>query len=53
MHLGELVMSLTKYKVGSLLETVDERNNLGIRDFYGVNIDKEFMPTAANTTGLD
>lgn len=53
MHLGELVMSLTKYKVGSLLETVDERNNLGIREFYGVNIDKEFMPTAANTTGLD
>lgn len=53
MHLGELVMSLIKYKVGSLLETVDERNNLGIREFYGVNIDKEFMPTAANTTGLD
>ena len=53
MHLGGLDMNLTKYKVGSLLETVDERNNLGIRDFYGVNIDKEFMPTAANTTGLD
>lgn len=53
MHLGGLVMSLTKYKVGNLLETVDERNNLGIREFYGVNIDKEFMPTAANTTGLD
>lgn len=53
MHLGGLGMSLTKYKVGSLLETVDERNDLGIRDFYGVNIDKEFMPTAANTTGLD
>lgn len=53
MHLGGLGMNWTKYKVGSLLETVDERNNLGIRDFYGVNIDKEFMPTAANTTGLD
>lgn len=53
MHLGGLVMSLIKYKVGDLLETVDERNNLGIREFYGVNINKEFMPTAANTTGLD
>lgn len=53
MHLGGLGMKLTKYKLGSLLETVDERNNLGIREFYGINIDKEFMPTAANTTGLD
>lgn len=53
MHLGGLGMKLTKYKLGSLLEPVDERNNLGIREFYGVNIDKEFMPTAANTTGLD
>ena len=53
MHLGGLGMKLTKYKLGNLLEPVDERNNLGIREFYGVNIDKEFMPTAANTTGLD
>lgn len=53
MHLGGLGMKLTTYKLGSLLETVDERNNLGIREFYGINIDKEFMPTAANTTGLD
>lgn len=53
MHLGGLGMKLTKYKLRSLLETVDERNNLGIREFYGVNIDKEFMPTAANTIGLD
>ena len=33
MHLGGLGMKLTKYKLGSLLETVDERNNLGIREF--------------------
>lgn len=53
MHLGGLDMGLTKYKIGELIEIVDERNNLGIRDFYGVNINKEFMPTVANTEGLD
>lgn len=26
-------MGLTKYKIGELIEIVDERNNLGIRDF--------------------
>lgn len=46
-------MALNKYKLGDLIEVVDERNNLGIRDFYGININKEFMPTAANTEGLD
>lgn len=46
-------MGLTKYKIGDLIEIVDERNNLGIRDFYGINIKKEFMPTVANTEGLD
>ena len=46
-------MVLNKYKLGDLIEIVDERNNLGIRDFYGININKEFMPTAANTEGLD
>lgn len=46
-------MGLTKYKLGDLIGTVDERNDIGIRDFCGVNIHKEFMPTAANTEGLD
>lgn len=46
-------MALTKYKLGELIEVVDERNNLGIREFFGININKEFMPTAANTEGLD
>ena len=46
-------MALTKYKIGQLVTIVDERNNLGIRDFYGININKEFMPTVANTEGLD
>ena len=46
-------MALTKYKIGKLISIVDERNNLEIRKFYGINIDKEFMPTVANTEGLD
>lgn len=46
-------MALTKYKIGDLVSIVDERNNLGIREFFGININKEFMPTVANTEGLD
>ena len=46
-------MGLIKYKIGELIEIVDERNNLGIRDFFGININKEFMPTVANTEGLE
>ncbi len=46
-------MALTKVRLGNLIEPIDERNDLGIREFYGVNINKEFMPTAANTEGLD
>ena len=46
-------MGLSKYKIGDLISVVDERNMEGGRDFYGVNINKEFMPTAANTDGLN
>lgn len=46
-------MALTKYKIGELISVVDERNDLGIMDFYGININKEFMLTFANTEGLD
>lgn len=46
-------MTLTKYKIGDLISVVDERNDMGIREFYGININKEFMPTVANTEGLD
>lgn len=46
-------MSLTKYRIGDLISVVDERNDIGIREFYGININKEFMPTFANTEGLD
>ncbi|APQ99543.1 type I restriction modification DNA specificity domain protein [Clostridium botulinum] len=46
-------MGLTKCKIGELVSIVDERNLAGIREFYGININKEFMPTIANTEGLD
>lgn len=46
-------MALTKCKIGQLISVVDERNSYGITAFYGINIRKEFMPTAANTDGLD
>lgn len=46
-------MALNKYKLGELVTLVDERNCLGIREFYGINIHKEFMLTVANTDTLD
>lgn len=49
----ELAMKLTKYKIRDLIKTVDELNYIGIKDFFGININKEFMPTMAKTEGLD
>ena len=46
-------MALTKYKLGELIELVDERNSDGLRNFHGVNIEKEFMPTVADTSTLN
>ena len=46
-------MALTKYKLGELIELVDERNSEGLRNFHGVNIEKEFMPTVADTSTLN
>ena len=46
-------MVLSKYRIGQLIEPIDERNTYGITDFYGLNINKDFMPTVANTEGLD
>lgn len=46
-------MALIKYKLGELIELVDERNSYGLRNFHGVNIDKEFMLTVADTSMLD
>jgi type I restriction enzyme S subunit len=49
----EVLMAWKKYKLGELIELCDERNTEGITEFYGININKEFMPTVANTEGLD
>lgn len=46
-------MALTKYKIGELISACDERNSFGLTNFHGLNINKEFMPTVANTEGLD
>lgn len=46
-------MGLTNYKLGDLISVCDERNSFGIRVFNGLNINKEFMPTVANTKGLE
>ena len=46
-------MAVKKYKLGELISVVDERNASGIKDFYGININKEFMPTVADTLDLD
>lgn len=53
MRLGGLDMALNRYKIGSLIKIVDERNSYGIKAFYGININKEFMLTVANTEGLN
>ena len=53
MLLKVLDMGLNRYRLGSLITPVDERNTFGYRDFHGINIHKEFMPTVANTEGLD
>lgn len=42
------------YKLGELIELCDERNTDGkYTNFCGLNIDKDFMPTVADTNGLD
>lgn len=46
-------MGLRKYKINELISVCDERNSYGYTNFSGLNINKEFMPTWANTEGLD
>lgn len=46
-------MALTKHKIGELVSLIDERNSYGLTSFYGINKDKAFMPTVADTTDLD
>src|SRR5215469_5008676 len=45
---------LIRRRVAQLIEYVDERNSDGsVTDFYGININKEFMPTVANIDNVD
>lgn len=45
---------MMQLRVDQIIKIVDERNtDRMITDFYGININKEFMPTAANTDGVD
>jgi type I restriction enzyme S subunit len=46
-------MGLSKRRLGELIALVDERNRDNIDEFYGINIDKEFMPTVANTESVN
>lgn len=43
-----------KMPIGSLLKEVDNRNmNGSIKNVQGINITKQFMPSVANTNGVD
>lgn len=47
-------MEFNHIKFADIIEEVDERNFSGeVKDFYGININKEFMPTIADTTNLN
>lgn len=46
--------SAKKEKMGALLQEVDKRNvDDSLHDVMGINITKQFMPSVANTTGVD
>ena len=48
-------MALTKYKLGDLLELSEERNEdleYGINDVKGISIQKVFIETKADMTGV-
>lgn len=56
MHLGGLVMGLTKYKIGDLIELVLETNTellYGPSDVRGMTITKEIIPTKADVSKAD
>ncbi len=42
-----------KICVADILQEVDNRNADNITDVQGINISKQFMPSVANTTGVD
>lgn len=47
-------MTLNKYKIGNLVTISNEKNTKNRNlEFYGINKEKVFVPTFANTDGLD
>lgn len=55
MHLGGLAMGLTRYKLGDLIQLCDARNydlQYGIEDVKGISIQKIFIETKADMTGV-
>ena len=47
-------MSTNYKKLGDIVELIDERNkSLETSEVLGISIDKEFMPSVANTIGTD
>ncbi len=47
-------MKLNRFRVGELISVIDEKNTEGFDyPFYGININKEFMPSVANTSNVD
>lgn len=47
-------MTLTKIKIGNLITDFNIKNTDNINyPFYGINIDKEFMPSVASTDSVD
>jgi len=49
-----MVLDMALIKIGKLITISNEKNTAG-KDlpFFGININKEFMPTAANIQGID
>ena len=53
-YIDKMKYTLNPRPIGELVGIVDERNSEGkYNEFYGINKDKEFMPTVAKTDGLD
>lgn len=53
-YIEQLRHEYPSVSIKELIAPIDERNTDSlITDFYGININKEFMPTVANTNGVN
>lgn len=47
-------MALNRIRIGDVISVVDEKNKDDFDyHFFGININKEFMPSVANTSKVD